>query len=111
MARDPQLGSKLDGEMSFAVEAARAALLRAGDLAGLASAIDRGARVFEAWGLSGGDLGEHLEGLREAGAIAVKPTGSGGGGFALSLWSKEPPESLLSREGGVGLIPVFRQRA
>ncbi len=111
LARDPQLGASLDAEMKLAVDEARAALLQPGNLTGLAAAIERGARVFEAWGLSGGELGEHLTRLREAGALAVKPTGSGGGGFALSLWEREPPPSLMSREGGVGLIRVFRQRS
>lgn len=32
--------------------------------------------------------------LTAEGALAVKPTGSGGGGFVLSLWDRQPPESL-----------------
>ncbi|HRK08160.1 MAG TPA: hypothetical protein PLZ57_10355 [Pseudobdellovibrionaceae bacterium] len=110
MSREPELGARLDEQMKIAVDEARAALLKPGSLGALAGAIERGARVFEAWGLSGGELGEHLAKLREAGAVAVKPTGSGGGGFALSLWDGPPPSSLLAPEGGAGLIRVFRQR-
>ena len=32
--------------------------------------------------------------LREAGAIALKPTGSGSGGHVISLWQNAPPKSL-----------------
>ena len=38
--------------------------------------------------------------LKNAGAIAVKPTGSGGGGFVVSLWDKQPPPPDL------GLIAI-----
>lgn len=49
---------------------------------------------FQDWGLSAGDLALHLNELVRAGAAAVKPTGSGGGGYVLSLWSHPPPSSL-----------------
>jgi mevalonate kinase len=38
-----------------------------------------------------------MEMLKKAGAVAVKPTGSGGGGYVLSLWTTQPPEELLSK--------------
>lgn len=47
---------------------------------------------FEAWGLLGGGLKELKEKLIAGGAIAAKPTGSGNGGYLLSLWDKEPPK-------------------
>lgn len=56
----------------------------------LAQAINRAACCFEEWGLTHSSLKQHMQTLRDAGAIAVKPTGSGGGGYVLSLWDKEP---------------------
>jgi mevalonate kinase len=41
--------------------------------------------------------------LLEAGACAIKPTGSGGGGYILSLWQKDPPAAITSK-----LIAVTR---
>jgi mevalonate kinase len=35
-----------------------------------------------------------MEILMSAGALAVKPTGSGGGGHVISYWAKEPPSNL-----------------
>ena len=49
---------------------------------------------FESWGLCDGAMGTHIKDLEEKGAVAVKPTGSGGGGYALSLWDQEPELSL-----------------
>jgi mevalonate kinase len=46
-------------------------------------------------------LEEHLGDLKRAGAVAVKPTGSGHGGYVLSLWRDEVPR--LSRWE---LVPV-----
>lgn len=60
----------------------------------LAAAIRDAASCFEDWGLADGELGRHMQKLYEAGATAVKPTGSGGGGYVISLWQNEPPESL-----------------
>jgi mevalonate kinase len=39
--------------------------------------------------------------LEKAGAAAVKPTGSGGGGYVLSLWAGEVPASLKAQ-----LVPI-----
>jgi mevalonate kinase len=52
---------------------------------------------FVDWGLSFGELERHIAELREAGAAAVKPTGSGGGGYVLSLWDGEPSEKLRNQ--------------
>jgi mevalonate kinase len=59
---------------------------------------------FEHWGLITSEFHLHIRELEEAGAWATKPTGSGGGGYALSLWKEEPPAHLLPK-----LIPLELQ--
>ena len=41
---------------------------------------------FSEWGLIGEDMRKHIQFLKKYGALAVKPTGSGSGGYVLSLW-------------------------
>lgn len=65
----------------------------------LRDGLNQSGECFEEWGLIGDFLRIHQGKLIEAGAIAVKPTGSGGGGHVLSLWQDTPPEHL-------NLIPV-----
>lgn len=57
----------------------------------LQEAIERSAACFQAWGLMNETLSKHINLLKDNGAIAVKPTGSGGGGYVLSLWKNPPP--------------------
>lgn len=105
MVEHPEKGAELDGRMAEAVEMCEQALKDSSSTAWetLRRAINIASSCFEEWGLSGGDLGNHLQDLRLAGASAVKPTGSGGGGYALSLWDKEPPSFIASK-----LIPIPR---
>ena len=56
----------------------------------LAESINNAADCFTQWGLISTPLKQHMLRLREMGAIAVKPTGSGGGGYVLSLWERAP---------------------
>lgn len=57
----------------------------------LAEAINEARDCFAAWQLMGSAVEKHIQELFEAGAIAVKPTGSGDGGYILSLWENNPP--------------------
>jgi mevalonate kinase len=94
----------LDERMGRAVAAAKGALLseQADRLEELARALELAASCFEEWGLGAeGALPRRLEG---AGALAVKPTGSGGGGFLLSLWAEAPSDAARAE---LGLIPVW----
>lgn len=59
----------------------------------LAEAIQASAKCFEGWGLITEPLRRHMNQLIDLGALAAKPTGSGGGGLVLSVW-KAPPPSL-----------------
>lgn len=105
LARDnATLATRIDEEMKAAVQLAAAAL-RTDEDSGtemLARAMVAAENCFQQWGLSEGRVRAHLDSLKKEGAIAAKPTGSGDGGYCLSLWAKAPP-SQLARE----LIPCF----
>ena len=55
-------------------------------LINLSQAMNRAADCFVAWGLVSDTLKDQMQLLRDAGALAVKPTGSGLGGMIISLW-------------------------
>lgn len=95
--QNPFLGEKLDQQMATAVEMAERALkLDASEgLPFLVKAVELAGDCFEKWGLNEGAPAAHIQWLRRQGALAVKPTGSGGGGYVLSLWSSEPPLKAL----------------
>ena len=75
--------------MADSVTQAHDALLHPNPRA-LADAMNQAQHCFHAWGLITPALAAHMQALRNAGAIAVKPTGSGGGGYVLSLWEQQP---------------------
>lgn len=89
--------SQIDLNMFDSVLQARNALERdtSESKALLADAMNRAAGCFYDWGLVSGELQHHMNELKNAGAIAVKPTGSGGGGHVVSLWDENP--SRLSK--------------
>jgi mevalonate kinase len=97
--RDPERGQRLDEEMRQAVEQCESALLSSRDegLPQLTHAIQKASACFQAWGLTEGAVDQHMRQLKEAGALAVKPTGSGGGGYVLALWA-EKPSADVSRQ-------------
>ena len=70
----------------------------------LKEGLDLGNSCFQKWGLLSYDLEKHTALLKEAGAIAAKPTGSGLGGYVISLWKNHPPDL------GFPLIPLNTQR-
>lgn len=65
----------------------------------LRDGLNQSSECFEEWGLIGDFLRTHQNKLIKAGAIAVKPTGSGVGGHVLSLWQDTPPLHL-------NLVPI-----
>lgn len=60
----------------------------------LAEAIHMAESCFEEWGLIETNLREQISVLKKSGARAVKPTGSGGGGYILSYWADDPPAHM-----------------
>lgn len=87
----------LDLRMAAAVEQAAAALQNADGRPLLKAALDEGLEVFRAWNLVPTEVEAKIAELKRAGALAVKPTGSGDGGFLIALFEREAP----------GLIPVW----
>ena len=95
-ADDPARAGRTDAQMRESVALAERALAHDQELGEpeLKKAIDMARECFEIWDLCGGDVATHMRQLEEAGAWAVKPTGSGGGGYILSLWKQDPPLGL-----------------
>lgn len=94
--RNPGFGEKVDQQMRESVDIAERAL-QTNSQHGfqlLAQSLDLARDCFYQWELCDGALDQHMRELSQAGAYAVKPTGSGGGGYVLSLWQNEPPEYL-----------------
>lgn len=94
---NPRQGLDIDDRMLESVRNAERALTAESAEMGFAhlqEAIQSANSCFKDWGLTTGALSDHLVWLESKGAQAVKPTGSGGGGYALSLWSKPPPDDI-----------------
>ncbi len=89
---NPQLAQAIDEQMVESVSECRKALEENNPhaLSDLAKAMNKAANCFSQWGLVSESLQQHMNYLFQAGALAVKPTGSGGGGFVLSLWEEKP---------------------
>lgn len=105
----PVLVADLDGKMKMAVQLATESLAmpdsvatNAERLKKLVEAFELAAGCFSEWGLCNSEVKAHMDKIRKCGALAVKPTGSGQGGYCLSLWKSDPPEDLMSV-----LIPCF----
>lgn len=93
----PQRAEETDRAMAeAAIWAAEA--LETGDLRRLADALRQGQRCFETWGLMPPAAQAQVQQLLADGALAVKLTGAGGGGFLVALWrSKQRSNGLLAR--------------
>jgi mevalonate kinase len=89
----PCKGESLDHKMSESVRLAQHALLSVPQkgFTLLKDALDKAHECFHAWGLNQCQIvGRHLQALKDLGAVAVKQTGAGDGGYVLSLWDKPP---------------------
>ncbi|MDP3704699.1 MAG: mevalonate kinase [Legionellaceae bacterium] len=79
----------IDQQMNECVDQARFALERhtSESLPLLIDAMNKAHDCFLEWGLITPALQRHMQQLRDQGALAVKPTGSGGGGIVVCLWA------------------------
>lgn len=94
---DPQKSIALDQQMADSVALAQKALTQpysAQTLNQLTQAITSANDCFQQWQLTNQEIDSHLTMLKKHGALAVKPTGSGSGGYVLSLWQTPPPAIL-----------------
>ncbi|MBC87619.1 MAG: hypothetical protein CL677_10630 [Bdellovibrionaceae bacterium] len=104
--RDSIKAQKLDEQMGLAVSKVVEALESESShrFKTLQEGFELGLSCFEQWDLTKGSVHKHIEDLIERGAAAAKPTGSGNGGFIVSLWESEPSEELRD---AFQLVPVF----
>jgi mevalonate kinase len=100
--KQPELARRIDQQMEESTQLARNALEQntPDRQQRLAQAINLANDCFQQWGLVSERLQQHMQALTNKGAIAVKPTGSGGGGFVVSLWDEKAVPADL------GLITV-----
>jgi mevalonate kinase len=105
---DPKKFFALDQIMAEAVADAKIALANDDEKSfeRLALAMEKGARCFREWQLISPKIDDKFRLLSRAGARAMKPTGSGGGGFILSLW-KEKPANIFLEDNKTQLISAF----
>ncbi len=106
LEKTPDVGKKIDRMMTSSVDKAIEALALTDKVRGnelLTQSIDLASGAFTQWGLVHGSLKQHMLELTKNGAIAIKPTGSGGGGYVLSLWTN-PPSPIIC--DGLGLIKL-----
>lgn len=91
----PKKAQDIDQQMNQAVKKAIKAL-HSRSLVKLQTAIELACDCFIQWDLITPTMHTHIKQLYQAGALAVKPTGSGNGGYVLSLWPSEtiPPSEL-----------------
>jgi mevalonate kinase len=101
--RNRELSEEIDQDMreSVALAEKSLAMSESEGTKHLVDAINTARSCFERWGLVSGKLSGHIQMLLEKGAWTAKPTGSGDGGFVISLWRHTPPDELKNL-----LIPV-----
>lgn len=95
---NPELGMAIDEDMQKAVDKAKESLLRPESIDLLSESMNLAKSCFDRWSLIGDDLKQHMELLDRLGAVATKPTGSGDGGFVISLWRERIEEGSLPVE-------------
>lgn len=90
----PERAQKIDDEMQETVLLLKKLLQQQSSKDDWIQAIKKSNDCFEQWGLITDQVRNHQKVLTDAGALAVKLTGSGGGGYVLSLWDGKPSPDL-----------------
>ena len=92
--KDLELNKKRDEKMARATQLTLEALESCDEKTGfkkLSQAFHLAESCFFEWNLISPEFQNTTQKIKKLGALALKPTGSGGG-FALSLWDKQPPQ-------------------
>lgn len=85
---------EIDEQMKLAVSEFQMLLQQNASLLDWMKSFKKSQNCFERWGLVTESVKKHEQILLASGALAVKLTGSGGGGYLLSLWEGHPPKTL-----------------
>lgn len=89
-----KLAKNIDEQMQESVQLFKTLFADNGSLLDWIKAMKKANHCFEQWGLIPESVKKHEMQLLDAGALAVKLTGSGGGGYVLSLWESQPSKNL-----------------
>ena len=104
----PHIAQTIDEKMTQSVEICLKALeSSAPQLLQLQEGMQLACECFEDWGLINTAMKAKMAALYQQGALAVKPTGSGGGGFLLSLWEK--PITPLEADEIPIILPIDKK--
>ncbi len=87
--KDSYLASELDSMMNNASDLCESGLAKS-NFDQLKNGISLGNEVFKKWGLHNEATSAHINALLHNGAVAAKQTGSGLGGYIISLWEDVP---------------------
>lgn len=100
---DAEKAKSIDLQMDESVQQFKALLVSPVSLIDWIKAIKKSNNCFEQWGLVTDTVKSHQQKLIDSGALAVKLTGSGGGGYVVSLWETQPPADI-----GFEMIACFQ---
>lgn len=87
--KDPKKAVEMDSLMNEGANLCESGLLNR-RFSDIKKGIEYCNEAFKGWGLYNSTLEAHAKSLVKSGALAVKPVGSGLGGFMLSLWDNLP---------------------